>query len=593
MIKREEFFDEVSKKLAKDHEALRERVLSTLTESEVARRQVTKMAVACPNDPNLPDTFYICQATFDQVGGGLVFGQSGRYIFTENIEFGSQYTTDFAIAILGQDIVVDFNDFTLQYTGDVTNYILGIGALDSSNITIKNGTIRDFTRFGIGFLDSKQIVIENTHIIRNGPRYPDPNFNNEVVLPDLLNPDQLSISGGGIIVLGSTEINIVHNNVYENAGFGIGFSNSYNIYTDHNHVDDNHSFFFPSSFPGSPGYNTCYPFSLTYTNEPFNNANGSVVIKNSTFNRNQAIDFLFVIAMFAIIDQGQPPTKNVLIEDCRIYQNKTTNVTPAAGTFTIGVIAVGENVVARRVTVSDISNSDTIDASIEVQGLECGGYSAVIEDCVVQDVYGSCRQENMTGINSELLVENVVVKNCKVSRVKNAGSNDAAAFNFNERVGFPGIADYGAIGVTILDCVAQDARSTREGEGFAGIGFSFNSLIEGKVKNCISQNNEIGFRFLDIGELDRIPPIPPIPSNANVLEGNEAIGNSRYGFLDETPYANNAYINNIARGSGENNFVGLPDNTPIVEWVIGKGPCLFTQPFDNLSITSRTCTDGK
>lgn len=505
----------------------------------------------------------------------LIISDPGtKYVLEESLVFDG--SSGAAIFILAPDVVLDLDDHTLSYKAaseDLGTY--GVIVSLGSNVTIKNGTIRDFTVMGILVSSSSQVTMDYVRVINNGPT--------EGIIPG-------SVEAGGIIVLSSTEIQVTNSHIYQNIGFGIGFGDSFNIYIDGNHVDDNRG------LQGFPTGETCYALSLTNTGvPPYNQPNGSVVVKNSTFNRNRSGDTLIGISIYSLI-AFQPVIENVLIENCQVFDHKTTSTNPA-GNICTAVSVLGRNVVMKNVVVDKVGNSVVGEGSTEVQGLECGGYSAVVENCHVSNVYGISSIENMTGINSEFVADIIVIKDCTVSNIANGSkinpvtgkAQRAVGFNVNERAEIPFVPDFPGRTAIVLNCIAQNITSPDAPHNFAGAGFYFNSLIHGKVKGCISQDNDIGFHFFDLEE----PGVPPYLSSENVIEDNEAIGNAFYGFLDETPYAKNAYIKNIARGAGRNNFVGLPGNTPIVIWEVG-GPCIFPKagPFDNLSIVSSAATSN-
>lgn len=516
------------------------------------------------------DTFYICQSYVS--GSGLVIDRSGKYVLKENLIYGPGNRGPSFIVISANNVVLDLNDLNILYQG-TTAGVIAIQAT-GSNITIKNGTIRDFPLVGILFTNSSIIQIENLNIINNGPP-------GGQALPNG------SITSGGIIGISSNGITINNTTVTQNAGFGIGFGNSHNIYMDGVHADNNRELDFKTS-----SGKVCYPIGITLTNAPFDVPNSNVVLKNSTIIGNRAGNTLFGFSMFSILSGpgAQPPIENVVIENLQVIDNKTTDPDVEFNSgkinLSIGVITIGRNIRLKNVVVQKQGNSIsplvTDLGAVEVQGIEPGGINSVMEDCVVQDLFGTCNLEPMVGICSELFSTAITIKGCKVQNVINGSTvQRAAGINVNEKVGFPGIQDFPVIGVSVTDSIVQNIKTGNSSStNTAGAGFLLNNVQYGKFENNISLNNIVGFLFtdFDLGPLGF--------SRDNVLEHNTAIGNTLFGFYDESLGAN-AYFRNTARASLSNYGGNIQANgNPIVIFNIPSGFITPPGPFDNISITA-------
>lgn len=89
--------------------------------------------------------------------------ESGNYYLTGNLSYGG--TVDDAIDIWADDVTLDLNGFTL--TGLNTFTKNGISDNTSDNVTIRNGTIRDFGRASISAAGKHWRVL-NIRVIHNG-----------------------------------------------------------------------------------------------------------------------------------------------------------------------------------------------------------------------------------------------------------------------------------------------------------------------------------------------------------------------------------------------------------------------------------------
>jgi len=328
------------------------------------------------------------------------------------------------------------------------------------------------------------------------------------------------------------------------------------------------------------------------TNSPFDQINASIIIKNSTFNENVGGNTLIGICIYSVTQEGQLPIPSVTVQDCVLYDNKTTATSVPVGIYssTIVLSISVQGIVLKNVVADRIGNSiPNVNSGVplEVQGIECGGSGVLVEDCQCNNVYGTCITEPMTGFDSEFVTKNATYKNCSTANVINLAAlttpptQVATGFNINQHIGVSPISESSAFGVTIIDCIAQ---------GVTGPGYLLNSLESALIKNNIGQNNWVGFQMQDIGTVTD----PAIPSSNNVLENNRAIGNSQYGFLDLTSTnplpVINAYIGNTARKPLafplSVNFSDIPLGNRIVIWQLSLHHSIpaGTNSIDNLSI---------
>ncbi len=92
---------------------------------------------------------------------GFTISTAGRYYLAEDIDYGG--TSD-AITISTDDVFLDLNDYTLNYTG-VTASIDGVMISTSTNVQVTNGAITNFTGEGISVAaGSSNMIFSNLNI---------------------------------------------------------------------------------------------------------------------------------------------------------------------------------------------------------------------------------------------------------------------------------------------------------------------------------------------------------------------------------------------------------------------------------------------
>ncbi|MBF8303436.1 MAG: Beta helix protein [Candidatus Dadabacteria bacterium] len=92
---------------------------------------------------------------------------TGTYVLTQNISS----TTVYCFKLIGNDITIDLNGFTITREGDLNNIGIWDGDLfvgpRLENIVIRNGTIRNFNQ-GIWIDESDGCKVEGITAIGNG-----------------------------------------------------------------------------------------------------------------------------------------------------------------------------------------------------------------------------------------------------------------------------------------------------------------------------------------------------------------------------------------------------------------------------------------
>lgn len=511
----------------------------------------------------------------------LVISTPGLYLLTDDLVFSPTnpiYTA--GIHVTSSDVTIDMASYTLSFAPPSPPFYAGGILIDTgaTNVVVKNGTILNFSTYGILARDGGQYLFDELRVINCGPA------------PGVALPGG-SITAGGILGVSSQDVVVSNCEIYQNAGFGVGFGDCGNISLEGCHVDSNRDLVFP-------GGRSLYPFGALLSGAPFDLVNNTITVKNCTFNHNRANHTLYGVAIFTLLDSYpplgvQPALENVLVQDVQIMDNEVGDTDVTAVYFTIGAILLCRNLRVQNVTIDKLGNTlpaNFAGFSVEVQGMQVAGNSAECLDCCVTNVYGNSTLENMTGINSELTANNLIFKRCTVQDVtNNVAFTRSSGFNFNEFVGFPGITESPAVSVLVEDCVAQNVRSVATGPGLLtapGSGFFLQACRRCVFRGNVSMNNQIGFDSADIA--------PGLESLGNIISDNLAIGNLLFGFRDLVPNSFNAYYRNEARDN-VTNYQGLPQFTPIYDWTVGRPmPSQFT-PLDNLSImtgaTPYNCCD--
>lgn len=502
----------------------------------------------------------------------LVIDQPGKYVVSSDLVYAPPLGSNqqFAIVVVASNVVLDFNGWglSLAATSATNSDVYGGVFVDGAkNVRVLNGLIRDFNGVGMYVRNSKGVKIQASTFFNNGPA------------PGIGLPGG-SILAGGLVAVSSANLQVLDCTANQNAGFPLAFGDCRNIYTDGNHLDDNRDLLFPT------GSRSLYPFGAFVTSAPFDKANSSIVVKNTTVNGNRARDTLYGISIFSLRDSypplgNQPVVENLEVENVTVFDNQlTANGFEGAALFCIGAILLCRNVHVRNLKVCKLGNllpPGNAAYSVEVQGVEIGGENAEAVEVFVSNIYGNSTGENMTGINSELVSRNLVFKKCTIQDVANNSLvQRSAGINCNEFVGFPGIVEAPAVSVLVDECVVQNVQNTNAPREFAGVGFLGQALQKSLVRNCTFQNNQIGCLCVD--------QAPGLASSNNVFIGNTALCNELYGFVDRVPCAGNVYLDNKSYGNPLGNFVGLPNTAPDSEWNVSRNFPKNVGEYDNLSV---------
>lgn len=472
----------------------------------------------------------------------------GLYRLKCNTTFNPPADGFSAIVIDSDDVVLNLNKKTLAQ-GNTTANTIGILINGNRNVTIKNGTVRSFTKIGIrGNSGVNQLYITNVNANNNG----------SAAASDL--------DMGGLVLVQADEVQISNSNFIENFLDGAAFSGCRDLWMDKCACNAS----IPCSIPlfgGFPGANGMAAIAvapplvektinLRVTNSTFNNVGG----KTGFFCNGLAIGSFDPTQIFS----------NILIENC---EANNISVSDSISQSVLGIVVFGmKNATLRNCVINGIFNQNP--NANHAHGIETDGSNVLVENCSVFNVVGQCFLA--TGFNSETMSgpnKSIVYRNCVTSNVQAIGPTSRAV-GFGTLVGNGpniGVSPFPGVGYIFDSCIAEDVIDSAN----LGAGFYLGSMQKLKVMNCSSVNSNIGYLMEDI-------PTSP-PSSIGVFKNNLAEGNSVYGFRDLTS-ANYSYIANIARtnGSPGDNYsgAGIPAGTPIRIWTMPGNPAVT----DNLGI---------
>lgn len=96
----------------------------------------------------------------------IVISESGSYVLTSNLQVSTNFN---CIEISADNVTLDLNGFVLIGPGTGSGGS-GIYVNGHNNITIMNGTVRDFRSSGIYFLSSSKIQLKDLKCTNNGQR---------------------------------------------------------------------------------------------------------------------------------------------------------------------------------------------------------------------------------------------------------------------------------------------------------------------------------------------------------------------------------------------------------------------------------------
>jgi len=495
-------------------------------------------------------TFTICSLPF-------VIDEPGVYCVKKDLDFtppvpaAGVYDTA-AITIKASNVVLDLCDHTLK----LTNNVIRVGGIrvdrDVQNITIRNGTVRDFSGAlgtGIRVLGNvSTVLLEDLLLTNNG-------FKSITLISD-------GVQGG--VVLGETSavalapaggdgtkklsnVTVRRVRCIDNGAHGMYVFNLFNLYISDSQFNENKSL-------NAAGTRLCAGLRIggsligTSTITPFVLTN--LTIKNCNFDKN------FSVAG-STLGMALAHTLNVLIENSTFNDNEYTGV--VTNTEVRGALVEQ----SKYITIRNCQfNKNMTNGGRSVGGISISGVNTTIPNLIGEDGLvmencwacgnlmlnpgsGSAGQSTVHGIYSSYS-RGLVFKNCvaNYNRVISGASLtavNAIGIAVIQRSGF----DQGsfnpyeplALAPVIENCTAcyntvDNLAVLRDVSGGFQINFQF-----GLVKNCNSLGNSMhGFAVVTLNESGT-----PVLNEKNVFEGCISNSNGRSGFhvnVDDTTILN-------------------------------------------------------
>lgn len=462
----------------------------------------------------------------------FVISKPGRYILGRDLDFTTFTPGSAAITINASNVFLNMRNRTLS-TESTTVGTIGILVNGQSNIIIQNGFIQGFLQNGIRVNNSSEILIKKIRASHNG-------------FTDINLPPTSNYTGGGLLLLDTTDLAVKNSNFDANVGAGIQIGGitkgCSNITIDHVTCNNN---------TGVGAHNT---FAVGLAIEaaevtPFIMPNSDIRITNSEFNGNSGNQ-----VVFGIFTDGDPSTlnKKIFIENC----TASDNILLTGGDANPGNEAIGFGM--RFIDGLVIRNclSARNDAS---HGPTSKGEGFSFINVINGFAENLTSYDNIGVVESDGFVFNgsssVVIRD-STAALTTGNASVCVGFNFRSNPGSKNVVE---------GCSAQNHQGAANSAGFF---FSSNS-------NCLIEHNEAISNSVGI--------LITAGSPNNIIQQNTLIENTLAGILD-APSNNNTYIANVARGLAPN-YVGIPPATPIQTWIIGSPPGVSAFPnIENLDI---------
>lgn len=416
-----------------------------------------------------------------------------------------------AIRIAASNVTLDLKERTLSQKN---KNVLNIDGIDVdcglSNITIKNGTVSDFSRAGIFVcpttapeidLEACKAAVQIFHFNSIGKRSlpidtpittPKSTLTAPVQTIDiskiralnngLQNTLAAAVNGmGGIVIFSAQDILVEHCNLQQNALSGLIAYDVIKFTMDNCHCDDNISSFFYDD--------TTFNYSAGLTIAPRTINASDIAIRNSTFNRNvsQGISSgIFIARMFG----GGLSTNNVSMDTVQANDTAAVMTSPTdTQNLSIGIECINSNNVSiNNVQASGCSVlvSTTVPAAAgsTVTGIALGGSNFKVSNASVTGNTNTTTTEQsnigaIVNFGFDIFVSNVSLDNCNVAKNTIVVSSTQSLQNVNVGINVNPSTDF-----SVTNCQINNLTNTYKlgtpvyqiAQGIA-VGRSFNGLI--------------------------------------------------------------------------------------------------------------------
>lgn len=561
---------------------------------------------------------------------GVVITKPGYYCLSENVTYKPHYDNVPAITIKADDVILDLSTHVLSQCPntfdqfDTTSAIVVESGYDF--VTIKNGRIRNFSNNGVIVKsdnlspdDHHGIVIQNIIVndcgkITTATDLQPFNARSGIGVYGTTDCVIQNCETSGITSLVDTEAitamlteNILIKNCLSHAntsdpdtGLTIGIStNLYNNATIEGSAA--HKNVGAQVFGMSPYLGTSLVMSDCQAHENISdfptivssfaagiaiyNTDGGV-LTNSQANFNVARSENLSRRKFCTGIQVALST--VEVSNCSANFNFATSDTGLSGGGCVGFdMNTVNSCILKNCTAEGNSNYsiDQNGGGGGVVGFDCDRASNVLfEDCVAiaNNAQAGGTPTKVAGFYASIFpeggyIENIVYKNCtSFNHSSDFPDTTVAGFLIGENP--PTAIVINSNQIILEGCVAEGNVNTSNPGNGAGVSFE-DGTTSSSVQNCIFKGNGVG--ILVRGE----------NTVSNLFKNNEISANSEYGIADFTANLNSYAMNYAYNPDAIENYLGLPDLTPVRTWQIGFAPAPLDNnrtldPLDNISVTN-------
>lgn len=546
---------------------------------EQAERDIKERIEQAKKGMAVSEPIFICQK--DVGRSGLIISTPGYYRLKENIEFNPNADFLAAITIQSSNVTLDLNGKTVSESGigfatfDATQGI--VIASGSNFVTVKNGKVKGFSDNGILAASINAIPLPSEHVgivFANLKVTKCGKLNTANSARVFSQRNGIGIDGGTSVLIDRCCASHIASFIEADA-IGGYFVNDILIKDC------------KTSYAAIPGTSTS-SLSSGIVLEVFSNGiidscsatnitgyfsigigfdvGDTLIVRNCKGDSNEG----------AHICLGISPQQlsNALITHCETSDNLAANIDPTQGYVQVlGLLSLDnsnviiKDCVAHRNAIISNSIPSVSPRTMSTGFLIDASNSVLTENCSSSENFVSpgVPAFSLNGFGVLATCSDVILRRCFA---QNHSSGDDSLVVAGFLVGLTA----GAAQETIVldECVAKrNVNTTNPANGF-GVLFGFNgfseTIINSEIRNCTSKCNNIGFE------------VTGITTTGNLIQGNTALNNSLFGFLDTScdsnSYFDNCSCNPKATGicssltcsavplSGNANFCGLPAGTP-------------------------------
>lgn len=558
-----------------------------------------------PCQPN-PCRKRTCECDFiiranDIGSNGITINIPGVWCLCENVIYEPNANNNPAIRIAVSNVTLDLKGHTLsQATKNTLNTIGIVVNPGLTNVIIKNGTVRDFSKVGIQVGDfslnpaaiaSRKNKITNFSFANNKLSVDTKQVSaiqvNEATvigveinnIKSLNNGSQdlnalVDFSGmGGLVVLNAQDIKVLNSDLNNNFMSGFWGIDLTKLYIDGSHMDDN-------SWANLFAPNLALIFVCLVAG-----ISRDIKISHSTFNNN------FSIGALRGLDIGEgnfgANATNVTVEYCEAKDNRIVLSNPdVAAALSPLVTSQAINIdfsTNVNITNCQIHNSSVILNTPIAPSFAASGLSTVrglnfgfANNANIENVtsYGHTFENNSgVGLNvsnagiASFISRDIRFKNCVTGGNRTTYNDASTPTPANPSIFLTSGVDFFVGGPTIFDdCVANDnVHSAINVDDLFSIVSGFNThssasdILDSVVvyRRCIALNNRDDLSGVAAGFTTRPPVIPGLPNNANVFDECISENNISNEGISAGFDLYNVQNSKITNNKADNNGVGI------------------------------------